>query len=95
MIYGDQAYGSSLLFYPRRRIYLVNGRTTSMWFGSQFPDAPAISLDDGDLVRLWNERDRIFLFVPPDQIARVERVIPQPRYVVAQSSGKVIYSNRR
>ena len=95
MIYGDQAYGSSLLFYLRRRIYLINGRTTSMWFGSQFPDAPAIFLDDADLLRLWNERDRIFLFVPPDQIARVDRVLPQPRYIVARSSGKVIYSNRR
>ena len=93
-IYGDQAYGSSLLFYLRRRIYLVNGRTTSMWFGSQFPDAPAIFLDDADLVRLWHERDRIFLFVPPDQIARVKRVLPQPQFIVAQSSGKVICANR-
>jgi 4-amino-4-deoxy-L-arabinose transferase-like glycosyltransferase len=95
MIYGDQAYGSSLLFYLRRRIYLVNGRTTSMWFGSQFPDAPAIFVDDADLVRLWNGRDRVFLFVPPDQIARVKQVIPQPPYIVAQSSGKVVYVNRR
>jgi hypothetical protein len=95
MIYGDQAFGSSLLFYLRRRIYLVNGRTTSMWFGSQFPDAPAIFLDDADLARVWNERDRVFLFVPPDENARAERVVPQPRYIVAQSSGKAIYSNRR
>jgi len=95
MIYGDQAYGSSLLFYLRRRICLVNGRTTSMWFGSHFPDAPAIFLDDSDLVRLWNGRDRVFLFVPADQIARVKQLIPQPPYIVAQSSGKVVYSNRR
>ncbi len=95
MIYGDQAYGSSLLFYLKRRIYLINGNTTSMWFGSRFPDAPAIFLDDADLVRLWTGRDRIFLFVPPDEIARVKQVIPQPQYIVAQSSGKVVYSNRR
>ena len=94
MICGDQAYGSSLLFYLRRRIYLVNGRTTSMWFGSQFPDAPAIFLDDADLARLWNEHDRLFLFVPPDQKAWAEKAIPQPRFIIAQSSGKVIYSNR-
>ena len=94
MIYGDQAFGSSLLFYLRRRVYLVNGRTTSMWFGSQFPDAPPIFLEESDLARAWNERDRIFLFVPPDQRARAEQVVPQPRYIVARSSGKVIYSNR-
>jgi 4-amino-4-deoxy-L-arabinose transferase-like glycosyltransferase len=94
MIGGDQAYGSSLLFYLRRPIYLVNGRTTSMWFGSQFPDAPAIFLDDADLKRLWPAHDRLFLFVPPDQKAWAEAVIPQPRCIIAQSSGKVIYSNR-
>jgi 4-amino-4-deoxy-L-arabinose transferase-like glycosyltransferase len=95
MIYGDQAYGSSLLFYLKRRIYLINGNTTSMWFGSRFPDAPAIFLDDSDLVRLWPGRDRIFLFVPPDEMARAKQVIPQPQYIVAQSSGKVVYSNQR
>ena len=94
MICGDQAYGSSLLFYLQRRIYLVNGRTTSMWFGSRFPDAPAIFLDDADLARLWNEHDRLFLFVPPDQKNWAEKAIPQPRYIIARSSGKVIYSNR-
>jgi 4-amino-4-deoxy-L-arabinose transferase-like glycosyltransferase len=95
MIYGDQAYGSSLLFYLKRRIYLINGNTTSMWFGSRFPDAPAIFLDDADLVRLWTGRDRIFLFVPPDEIVRAKQVIPQPQYIVAQSSGKIVYCNRR
>ncbi len=94
MICGDQAYGSSLLFYLKRRIYLVNGRTTSMWFGSRFPDAPAIFLGDADLARLWNGHDRLFLFVPPDQKAWAEKEIPQPRYIIARSSGKVIYSNR-
>jgi len=94
MIYGDQAFGSSLLFYLRRRVYLVNGRTTSMWFGSQFSDAPPIFLDESDLARAWNERDRVFLLVPPDRSARADQVVPQPRYIVARSSGKVVYSNR-
>ena len=46
MIYGDQAFGSSLLFYLQRPVELVEGRTTSMWFGSTFPDAPKIYLTD-------------------------------------------------
>jgi len=94
MIYGDQAYGSSLLFYLKRPIDLVNGRTTSMWFGSTFPDAPHIFLKDADLVHDWNGNHRVFLFVPPRQRGRVMEILPQPRYVVAESSGKVIYSNR-
>ncbi|HEX5413307.1 MAG TPA: glycosyltransferase family 39 protein [Terriglobia bacterium] len=95
MIYGDQAYGSSLLFYLKRPIDLVNGRTTSMWFGSTFPDAPHIFLDDGELARDWGGEHRIFLFVPPGQLDTVNQVLPQPRYVVAESSGKIVYSNQR
>jgi 4-amino-4-deoxy-L-arabinose transferase-like glycosyltransferase len=94
MIYGDQALGSSLLFYLKRRIDLVDGRTTSMWFGSTFPDAPHIFLDDAELEKDWRDQNRIFLFVPPRQRTQAEQVIPQPRYIIAESSGKVIYSNR-
>jgi 4-amino-4-deoxy-L-arabinose transferase-like glycosyltransferase len=94
MIYGDQAYGSSLLFYLRQPIDLVNGRTTSMWFGSTFPDAPHIFLNDAGLERDWRGKDRVFLFVPPRQQARVDKLLLEPRYVVAENSGKVIYSNQ-
>ena len=93
MIYGDQAFGSSLLFYLRRPIYLVNGRTTSMWFGSTYPDAPKIYLDDSDLVRTWTTGTRVFLFVPSHQKKTVEALLPN-EVVVGESSGKMIYSNR-
>jgi hypothetical protein len=93
MIYGDQAYGSSLLFYLRRPIELVEGRTTSMWFGSTFADAPKIYLSDADLRQEWAGRGRVFLFVPPHQITKVDQVLPA-KFVVATVSGKVVYSNR-
>jgi hypothetical protein len=93
MIYGDQAFGSSLLFYLQRRIELVEGRTTSMWFGSTFPDAPKIYLRDGDLQREWTETGRIFLFVPPHLKARVDGLV-RDRTKIAEVSGKVVYSNR-
>lgn len=93
MIYGDQAFGSSLLFYLRRQIDLVNGRTTSMWFGSTFPDAPKIFLKDGDLLQKWNGSGRVFLFVPAYEKKRVDKLLPH-KYVVAEVSGKFIYSNR-
>jgi hypothetical protein len=94
-IYGDQAFGSSLLFYLQRPIMLVNGRTTSMWFGSTYPDAPKIYWDDSDLLREWNSGTRVFLFVPSHQKARVDSLLPSQRFVVAESSGKMVYSNRR
>jgi len=94
MIYGDQAFGSSLLFYLERPIELVNGRTTSMWFGSTFPDAPHIFLDDAALQQAWSGSSRVFLFVPPQHVKKVDELLPQ-RYQVAEESGKVVYSNRQ
>ena len=93
MIYDDQAFGSSLLFYLQRPVELVEGRTTSMWFGSTFPDAPHIYLSDSDLLRDWNGGGRIFLFVPPHLKAKVDAMLPK-RSVVAEVSGKYVYSNR-
>jgi 4-amino-4-deoxy-L-arabinose transferase-like glycosyltransferase len=93
MIYGDQAFGSSLLFYLQRPVELVEGRTTSMWFGSTFPDAPKIYLSDADLQRDWSGQERVFLFVPPHLKARVDTLLPS-KNVVAEVSGKYVYSNR-
>lgn len=93
MIYGDQAFGSSLLFYLRQPIELVNGRTTSMWFGSTFPDAPKIFLNDGDLLEKWKGSGRVFLLVPPYEKKRVDKLLPE-KHVVAEVSGKFVYSNR-
>ncbi|MFY9742056.1 MAG: glycosyltransferase family 39 protein [Candidatus Sulfotelmatobacter sp.] len=92
MIYGDQAFGSSLLFYLRRPIDLVQGRTTSMWFGSTFADAPKIYLSDADLLSDWAGRGRVFLFVPPYEKRRVDGLLPR-KFVVAELSGKYVYSN--
>jgi len=94
LIYGDQAYGSSLVFYLRHPVELVNGRTTSMWFGSTFPDAPHIFLEDADLVRLWNSGTRVFLFVPSFEQKKVDGVLGPNKLVFAASSGKVVYTNQ-
>jgi 4-amino-4-deoxy-L-arabinose transferase-like glycosyltransferase len=93
MIYGDQAFGSSLLFYLHTPIKLVEGRTTSMWFGSTFADAPQIYLTNADLQRAWAGNNRIFLFVPSHLKAKVDSLLPN-RVVVREESGKYVYSNR-
>ena len=93
MIYGDQSFGSSLLFYLRRPIELVNGNTTSMWWGSTYPDAPHIFINDQDLLRAWNSSQRVFLFVPEYERATVEALLPGPLHVASEASGKVIFTN--
>jgi len=93
LIYGDQAFGSSLVFYLRHPVELVNGRSTSMWFGSTYPDAPHIFLDDTDLLRLWNSPTRVFLFAPDFQQKKVGEVLGPNLLVYAASSGKIVYTN--
>ena len=93
MIYGDQSFGSSLLFYLRRPIELVNGNTTSMWWGSTYPDAPHIFLNDLDLQRAWDSPQRVFLFVPQHERAKVEALLPAPLQIASEVSGKVIFTN--
>jgi len=93
MIYGDQSFGSSLLFYLRRPIELVNGNTTSMWWGSTYPDAPHIFLDDQELQSAWNSREQVFLFVPQHERVKVEALLPGPLHIASEASGKVIFTN--
>jgi 4-amino-4-deoxy-L-arabinose transferase-like glycosyltransferase len=95
MIYGDQSFGSSLLFYLKRPIELVNGNTTSMWWGSTYPDAPRIFLDDRQLLRAWNSSTRVFLFVPQHERAKVEALLPGPLQIAGEASGKVIFTNQQ
>lgn len=99
MIYVDEPLGSSLLFYLERPaelrpIELIDGQRTSVWFGSTFPDAPKIFLSKADLLRAWHSPTRVFLFVPREHRDEVHALPLHPKYVVIESSGKVIYSNR-
>lgn len=92
MIYGDQSFGSTLLYYLKRPIEVVNGAGTTLWFGSTYADAPHILLDDAGLLKAWNSPRNVYLFVPQHENARVQALL-HPSRIVAQSSGKVIYAN--
>jgi hypothetical protein len=93
MIYGDQAFGSSLLFYYGPPISLVNGRSTSMLFGSTFPDAPKIFLDDAGLAQAWKGSERVFVFAPADKLANVKAVIGEAEPMMTLGE-KVVFRNR-
>ena len=94
MIYGDQAYGSSLTFYLQRQVLLVNGRSTSLLWGSKYPDAPHIFLNNEDLAREWRSPKRVFLFVTADDSNRVRSVLGSDARLFAEVSGKQIFTNQ-
>jgi 4-amino-4-deoxy-L-arabinose transferase-like glycosyltransferase len=93
-LYGDQAYGSSIPFYLGRTVVLVDGRSTSMLFGSTFPDAPRIFLTPQDLQNLWGKGERKLLFVPLEKRDDVDHLLPNNKILLKETSGKALYTDR-
>jgi 4-amino-4-deoxy-L-arabinose transferase-like glycosyltransferase len=94
MIYGDQAFGSSIPFYLGRRVELVDGRSTSMLFGSTFVDAPPIFLTHEQLLAEWGTGPRKILFVPLEQRDVVDQLLDTRKIIVAETSGKALVTDR-
>ena len=94
LMYGDQAYGSSIPFYLGRQVDLVNGRSTSMLFGSTFPDAPPIFLTNGDLLKVWGTGDRKLLFVPLEKRDDVDQFLGNNKVLLQETSGKALFTDR-
>jgi hypothetical protein len=94
LLYGDQAFGSSIPFYLNRRVDLVDGRTTSMLFGSTFPDAPPIFLPSADLLAQWGHGPRKLLFVPLEKRDEVDQLLGNRQIILQQTSGKALITDR-
>lgn len=94
ILYGDQSYGSSIIFYTQRRAYLVNGCATSLIWGSDYPDAPHICLDDAQLLAMWDNGPRKFLFVPRPFRATVQKLLGSRTYLVQELSDKELLTDR-
>jgi hypothetical protein len=94
ILYGDQSYGSSIPFYLGEQVLLVNGRSSSMLFGSTFPDAPPIFLDDSNLLKIWGTGERKILFVPLENRDQVDHLLGVHKILLEETSGKALYTDR-
>jgi hypothetical protein len=94
LLYGDQSYGSSIPFYLGRQVSLVDGRSSSMLFGSTFPDAPHIFLTPSDLVATWGNGQRKLLFVPLEKRDEVDHLLGNRPILLQETSGKALYTDR-
>ena len=91
---GELTSGSSLLFYTRQPLYLVNGRKNALWFGSFYPDAPPIFESEATLRTLWAGPHRIFLLTYNPAARTRELSALAPVREVASLGGKTILTNR-
>ncbi len=94
MLFGDQAYGSSIPFYLGRQVYLVNARSSSMLFGSTFPDCPLVFLNGPQLRAEWGKGPRKIVFVPLESRAEFDALLGPNQVVLAESSGKTLFTDR-
>jgi 4-amino-4-deoxy-L-arabinose transferase-like glycosyltransferase len=91
--YGTYEDASTLNFYVRQPIHVVNTRTEgNLYYGSLFPDAPAIFDDDASLLKLWRGPQRVFLWVEEDRVP--EYIRQSGFYQLTRSGGKMILMNR-
>jgi hypothetical protein len=94
LIDGELTSGSTLLFYTHQSVHFVNGRVNGTWYGSFWPDAPAVFDDDASLDRLWASPRRIFLLTYTPA-ARTMSLSPfGPVRTLAAAGGKSILTNR-
>ena len=96
VLYGEYDAGSSIGFYTGQRIWIFNGRYNGLEFGSYYPDAPHIFLDDHTFWPLWNGKERVFLVIPPEETQQaLIRMPPKTTFLLAQIGGKAVYVNHR
>ncbi|WP_158752507.1 glycosyltransferase family 39 protein [Acidobacterium sp. S8] len=90
IVNGRFEYASSLAFYLDRQVQILNGRSGGLWYGSFFPDAPKVFIENGQTNQLWSGNNRVFLWTPLDQVPQ----LPGQTFVIGRSGGKEILSNR-
>ena len=93
LIDGELTAGSTLIFYTGQQVHLINGRVNGLWYGSFWPDSPAIFETEDSLHQLWASPRRIFLFTY-DPAARTRDLAPYgPTNTLASEGGKTVLTN--
>jgi 4-amino-4-deoxy-L-arabinose transferase-like glycosyltransferase len=91
VIHGEYEAGSSLGFYLQRNdIHIFEGRSSNLWYGSFFSDAPPIFEDANTLQLKWSDIHRVFLW---QDVSEPLPKLPGRTYLLMQSGGKEILSN--
>jgi 4-amino-4-deoxy-L-arabinose transferase-like glycosyltransferase len=94
VINGEYEGGSSINFYTRKMVHILNGRSANLEYGSYFADAPQIFIDDERLRRMWDADSRVYLFTDELRLDEVTRDLGGPVYRLAESGGKLVLTNR-
>ena len=102
---GDYEAASSVNYYTRHQIRILNGRCNNIWYGSKFPDAPPIFDDDVSFEKLWRGDEPVFLLTdakaspdrkPAEECPQKEHLpdyVAQDACLLAKWGGKLLLMN--
>jgi hypothetical protein len=95
VIHQEYEFASTLGFYLQRDdLHILEGRSSNLWYGSFFADAPAIFETPQSLAAKWPGPQRIFLWQDLGNQPSPLPTLTDPIYVIAKSGGKEIVSNQ-
>lgn len=94
-INGEYEGGSTLNYYTGHQVRILNGRSSNLWYGSFFPDAPHIFDDTASFQLLWNGPRRIFLWTQiEEKESALSGIDPRTVFALSQFGDKLVLSNR-
>ena len=95
LLFGDQAYGSTIPFYLGEQVGLVDARSSSMLFGSTFPDVPPVFVTSAQLAAGWGNGVRKVLFIPQERVDEAARLLAgKPQFSLLEEGGKRLITDR-
>src|ERR1044072_5703148 len=95
IINGEYEGGSSINFYTRRMVRILNGRSANLEYGSYLKHAPQIFLNGDDLRNMWGGPDRVYLFTDSSQLEKVTSNLSGAIHTLAERGGKLILKNQQ
>lgn len=104
IVYGEQSEASSVIFYTHNFLHSYalmvcprcgqHAENPPMLWGSCYPDAPDIFLDNEKLSRMWGTGTRKWLFAEDVNRAKVEQLLGKRLYHVQSLADKELWTDR-
>ncbi|MDE1176190.1 MAG: glycosyltransferase family 39 protein [Edaphobacter sp.] len=91
---GELTSGSSLIFYTKHQVHLINGNVNGLWYGGLWPDAPQIFESEDSLRKLWAGASRVFLLTYAPKKRMQDLSSFGGAHVIAAAGGKTVLANR-
>ncbi len=95
VVEGSLEYSPALPFYTGRRFAMVNGAVNYFSVAASLPEARGVFMSTGDLIRLWEGPQRVFLVVRRPRAQSVVAALPAARvHEIGLHGSRWLYSNR-